>query len=188
MLYHQLQQVRVQLRRREMKVSDALLIVFRYLRGRLPSERLIWLNRELLGYRSDDLPEFFEKPKHKQFSMFFPAPRKSSLEVPMHRFLCGAWGRVDSKGRLTWLSETNIARLREKSIFCNIGIQQIETQLDEMADTGPSLFSMSYDAEMGAEFYCWSKELERVYEAVKSKLCDFIESAIEELKLAPNEI
>ncbi len=87
MLYQQLQQVRRQLGRREMKVSDALLIVFRYLRDQLPADRLIWLNRELLGYRKDDLASLYEKPRFRQFSIFLPAPRKSDLEVPMYRFL-----------------------------------------------------------------------------------------------------
>ncbi len=184
MLYQQLQQVRLQLRRREMKVSDGLLIVFRYLRERLPSERLIWLNRELLGYRKDDLASLYEKPRFKQFSIFLPAPQKSELEVPMYRFLSGAWGKLDKSGRLVCCNEPHLV---EKSIFCNIGIQQIETQLDEMQEPDTSLFSMSVDPSSGAEFYCWSKELARVYDAVRVKLCDFIETVIEELKLAPNE-
>ncbi len=56
-----------------------------------------------------------------------------------------------------------------------------------MQEPETSLFSMSTDESSGAEFYCWSKELARVYDAVRVKLCDFIESVIEELKLAPNE-
>lgn len=46
---------------------------------------------------------------------------------------------------------------------------------------------MSTDEGSGAEFYCWSKELTRVYDAVRLKLVDFIETVILELKLAPNE-
>ncbi len=184
MLYQQLHQVRRQLRRREMKLSDALLIVFRYLRDRLPADRLIWLNRELLGYRKDDLSSLYEKPRLRQFSIFLPAPRKSDLEVPMYRFLSGAWGKLDTNGKLVCCDERHLA---EKSIFCNIGIQQIETQLDDMQEPETSLFSMTTDEGSGAEFYCWSKELARVYDAVRLKLCDFIESVIQELKLAPNE-
>lgn len=184
MLYNQLQQISRQLHRREMKVSDALLIVFRYLRNHLPAERLIWLNRELLGYRKDDLSCLYEKPKFRQFSIFLPASRGLELEVPMYRFLSGSWGKLDACGKLVCSKEP---ALLERSIFCNIGIQQIETQLDELTDPEASLFSMSIDAESGAEFYCWSDELTRVYEAVSVKLCDFIETVIQELKLAPNE-
>ena len=184
MLYHQLQQIRGQLRRREIKVSDALLVVFRYLRNHLPAERLIWLNRELLGYRKDDLSCLYEKPKSRQFSIFLPQPRKLELEVPMYRFLSGSWGKLDGAGKLVCCNQPD---LLERSIFCNIGIQQIETQLEEITDPETSLFSMSFDPKSGAEFYCWSDELTRVYDAVGLKLCDFIETVIQELKLASNE-
>ncbi|CAN5448267.1 hypothetical protein BH10CYA1_BH10CYA1_44740 [soil metagenome] len=184
MLYQQLQQVRRQLRRREMRVSDALLIVFRYLRDRLPADRLIWLNRELLGYRKDDLASLYERPRVRQFSIFLPAPKKNEMEVPMYRFLTGAWGKLDKNGKLVCCDQQHLS---EKSIFCNIGIQQIETQLDDMQEPETSLFSMSTDESSGAEFYCWSKELARVYDAVRLKLVDFIETVILELKLAPNE-
>jgi len=184
MLYHQLKQIRGQLRRREMKVSDALLITSRYLRERMPPERLIWLNRELLGYRKDDLAGLYEKPRFPQLSMFLPQPKKFELEVPSYRFLNGAWGTLDDSGKLVCIKAPH---LLERNIFCNIGIQQIETQLEEMDEPSTSLFSMSADEATGAEFYCWSSELVRVYDSVRTKLCEFIETVIDELKLAPNE-
>lgn len=183
MLYQQLRNVREQLRRGDIKVSDGLLIVSRYLCDKLPAERLVWLNRELLGYRREDLSGLYGKPSIPQI-LFLPASRKPLLEVPDYRFLNGAWGNVDSEGRLVCVDDQ---RLLQKSIFCNIGIQQIETQIEEMDEPANSLFSMSMDPQSGAEFYCWSEELLRVYESVRSKLCEFIVIAIEELKLAPNE-
>jgi hypothetical protein len=183
MLYRQLTQIRAQLGAREMNVSDALLLVARCLRQKLPGERLLWLNRELLGYRKEDLAGFCDKPRFGGLSALFMGKR-NELEVPQYRFLLGAWGRIDGHGKLLCVYEP---RLLEKSIFCNIGIQQIETQLDEMEDPGVSLFSMSSDQASGAEFYCWSRELVRVMEAVRAKLCDFIDTVIEELKLAPRE-
>lgn len=184
MLYQQLKNIRGQLRRGEMKVSDGLLIVSRYLRDRLPAERLIWMNRELLGYRREDLSELYDNKPTLSQMLFSPASRRPLMEVPHYRFLSGAWGNVDGAGRLVCVNDP---RLIQKSIFCNIGIQQIETQLDEMDEPANSLFSMSMDPQSGAEFYCWSDELLRVYESVRRKLCEFILVAIEELKLAPNE-
>lgn len=182
MLHRQLHQIRAQLGAKEMKVSDALLLVMRCLRGKVVGQRLIWLNRELLGYHHDDL-SLFERSKFSSISSFFSGNRKTELAVPSYRFLLGSWGRLDREGRLLCTHER---RLMEKAIFCNIGIQQIETHFDEMTDANGSLFSMSADKASGAEFYCWSKELTRVYEAVRVKLCDFIDSVIEDLNLAPN--
>jgi hypothetical protein len=186
MLYQQLEKIRLQLRRREIKVSDALLLLLRFLRQKMPGDRLTWLNRELLGYSKDDLSAFYEKPRFHKLSSLFQAPgqNRNPAQVPEYRFLIGTWGRLDQRGKFVTVTD---ARLVEKSIFCNIGIQQIETQLEDMDEPLTSLFSMSFDEGTGAEFYCWSKELMRVYEAVRFKLVDFIEVVIEELKLAPNE-
>jgi len=186
MLYHKLQMIRGQLRRREVKVSDALLIVSRCLRDKLPEERLRWLNRELLGYRADDLAILCDKPKFPQLGLLLVplSNKKHDLEVPQYRFLSGSWGRMDLTGRLV---RVNAVHLVEKSIFCNIGIQQIEVQLDETEDPINSLFSMSLDERTGAEFYCWSRELVRVYEAVRGKLGEFIDNVLEELKSTSNE-
>lgn len=181
MLYRQLLQIRTQLSAKEMNVSDALLLLSRCLRSRMPPDRLVWLNRELLGYRQEDLAGFCERTRFSGLQSFFTG-RKNELPVPHYRFLLGAWGRIDGHGKLLCVYEP---RLLEKSIFCNIGIQQIETQLAEMDDPASSLFSMSADQDTGAEFYCWSRELVRVMEAVRAKVCDFIDTVIEELKLTP---
>ncbi len=183
MLYRQLTQIRAQLSAKEMNVSDALLLVSRCLRQKLAPDRLVWLNRELLGYRKEDLSGFYDKPRFGGLAVLFQAKR-SELEVPQYRFLLGAWGRIDGHGKLLCVHEP---RLMEKTIFCNIGVQQIETQLEEMSEPGSSLFSMSADQETGCEFYCWSRELVRVLESVRAKLCQFIDTVIEELKLAPRE-
>ncbi|HEY9784084.1 MAG TPA: hypothetical protein V6D17_01695 [Candidatus Obscuribacterales bacterium] len=182
MLYYQLRLVGEQVRKGEIKLSDGLLVVFRYLRDHLPSERLMWLNRELLGYRRDDLEGFNESAPVRLF--FRPQQKQCSLEFPQYRFLTGTWGRMDRSGRLMTIDDQ---RLAEKSIFCNIGIQQIETQIEEMDSPCDGMFSMSYDSATGAEYYIRSAELIRVYEAVRDKLCQFIELIIDELKLAPNE-
>ncbi len=182
MLYRQLLQLRAQLGARDVKVSDALLLVARCLRGKIAASRLIWLNRELLGYRKDDLASIYEKPRFPGISALFAGSRRTELALPHYRFLLGSWGKLDRHGKLLCVYEP---QLLEKSIFCNIGIQQIETQLEEMDDPDGSLFSMSADHETGAEFYCWSRELVRVHEAVRVKLCEFIDEVIEELKLAP---
>lgn len=184
MLNQQLRQIRSLLRRREIKLSDALLIVLRYLRSRLPAERLAWLNRELLGYTKEDLPSLYQPAKVKQFSLFKLQPKQFELEVPDYRFLSGAWGKLEGDAHLVCI---NAPHLTERSIFCNIGIQQIETQLDEIDDPDTHMLSMSSDEATGAEFYCWSTELVRVYDAVNAKLCHFLEVVIEELKLPSNE-
>jgi hypothetical protein len=186
MHYQQLNKLRLQLRRREIKVSDALLLLLRFLRPQLPGDRLTWLNRELLGYSKDDLEAFYEKPKFGAIYSFFQPPKRTRMrmEIPNYRFLMGTWGRVSQEGKFVSVTEPTLV---EKSIFCNIGIQQIETQLEEIEEPLTSLFSMSFDENTGAEFYCWSKELLRVYEAVRFKLVDFIEAVIDELELAPNE-
>ncbi|MGH9550494.1 MAG: hypothetical protein ACRD3W_14025 [Terriglobales bacterium] len=184
MLYNQLKQICGLLRRREIKLSDALLIVIRYLRDRLPPERLIWLNRELLGYRRDDLPALYERQKLRQFTLFKASAKKVEIEIPEYRFLNGTWGKLDDDGQLIAVEASH---LRHSTIFCNMGIQQIETQLQEIDNPSTNMFSMSADELTGAEFYCWSSELDRVYDAVRTKLCRFIETVIEELKLPSSE-
>ena len=188
MLHRQLLQIREQLEVGDLKVSDALLMISRSLRAKVEEPRLVWLNRELLGYRKEDLALFYERPKfgisyllgsHKLGNY-----KRDDLEVPSYRFLMGAWGKVDRQGKLVCVQEP---RLASKSIFCNIGIQQIETQIDEMDEPSSSLFSISADQATGAEFYCWSRELFRIYEAVREKLLTFIDEVVEELKLAAEE-
>ena len=73
-------------------------------------------------------------------------------------------------------------RLKEKRIFCNIGIQQIETQLLELKEKNSepmedNVFCMSFDPATGAQFYCNATELEKIYLSVKQRLLDFIDSA-----------
>ena len=188
MLHRQLLQIREQLEVGDLKVSDALLMISRSLRAKIDDQRLVWLNRELLGYRKEDLALFYERPKFGiSYLLGVQKPGsagRDDLEVPTYRFLMGAWGKVDRQGKLVCVQEP---RLTSKSIFCNIGIQQIETQIDEMEEPSASLFSISADRASGAEFYCWSRELFRIYEAVREKLLTFLDEVVEELRTAAEE-
>jgi len=92
--------------------------------------------------------------------------------------------KIDEDCHLVGASEPH---LNDRSIFCNIGIQQIETQLEEIDNPSAHMLSMSADTETGSEFYCWSTELVRINDAVRNKLCQFIEIVIEELKLPSND-
>src|SRR5476649_2578989 len=114
MLHRQLLHIREQLDVGDLKVSDALLMVSRSLRGRVEDNRLIWLNRELLGYRKEDLTLFYERPKFG-ISFLLGNHKKEEMEVPTYRFLMGAWGKVDRQGKLVCVQEP---RLVSKSIFC----------------------------------------------------------------------
>ncbi|MBU6450297.1 MAG: hypothetical protein KGS72_00855 [Cyanobacteria bacterium REEB67] len=186
MLYQQLSRIRGQLAKRDLSVSDGLLLALRALRGKFSESRLTWLNRELLGYRPEDLETLGEKePKRGSFSkivLMWAPTRKPEVEAPNFRFLAGTWGRMDAHGQLSKVAEP---QLMEKSIFCNIGIQQLEAQLSEMEDPLEGLFSMSFDRDTGAEFFCYSRELVRIQDAVREKLVQFIDDSIEELRLSP---
>jgi hypothetical protein len=186
MLYHQLSRIRGQLAKRDLTVSDGILLALRALRGKFSEGRLTWLNRELLGYCPEDLETLGDKePKRGSLSkivLLWAPPKKPEVEAPTYRFLAGTWGRMDANGRLSKVAEP---QLIEKSIFCNIGIQQLEAQLSEMDDPLEGLFSMSFDRDTGAEFYCYSRELVRIHEAVRVKLLQFIDDSIEELNLSP---
>lgn len=188
MLSNQLSRIKTQLAARELTVSDGLLLTLRAVRGHLPESRLTWLNRELLGYRPEDLEEFSDRDgaggKKNRNKMGLPrlvllwAPGKKNeekLTSPVYRFLQGTWGKIDDSGGMVTMTEP---QLIEKSIFCNIGLQQLEAQLTEMEDPLTGLFSMSFDRETGAEFYCYSRELVRIQEAVRSKLCQFIDETL----------
>jgi len=183
MLLQKLDSIKHQVVDREMKLSDALLLVLRCLRERIPDDRLTWLNRELLGYRQDDLEALSDH--HMGLNMFLAwisePRRRTPLEVPSYRFLDGVWGRIDRSGRLVSVMEPDLA---QRQIFCNIGIQQIELQLDEMDQPMDALFSLSFDEKTGAEFFCESAELVRVYDHVRVKLIDFLDKVISELKVA----
>jgi hypothetical protein len=183
MLYQQLQQILLQIESKKIKVSDALLIVFRYLRNNLPADRLIWLNRELLGYRSDDLESLYDQNPFKQISLVDWDNGDEEIAVPSYRFLDGTWGNLDQDGLLV---PSERKHLHQRMIFCNIGIQQLETQIDELGQRR-ALFSMSNDSS-GAEFFCTSDELTRIHDEVQQRLSVFIRSVIEELNLASTEI
>ncbi len=182
----QLFRIKSQLSTKELTVSDGLLLTLRALRGHLPENRLLWLNRELLGYRPEDLEEFSPpEPKKNVFPrivMLWSPARKQheeeKLTSPRYRYLQGTWGKLNESGGITTVAAP---QLLEKSIFCNIGLQQLEAQLQEMEDQEGALFSMSHDLETGAEFYCFARELSRITEAVRIKLCQFIDEAMQEL-------
>jgi hypothetical protein len=180
MLNQQLSQVRGLLCRSEMKLSDAQLIVLRYLRTRLPADRLVWINRELLGYTKADLPSLYDQPKPKQLALSWLHGKNYVLAVPQYRFLNGYWGSLSEDGHLVCM---DVPHLSDRSVFCNIGIQQIEIQLEEIDDPQLHMLSMSADELTGAEFYCWSTELVRIHDAVRQKLCDFLEVIMAEPKL-----
>lgn len=190
MLYNQLSRIKIQLANKDLSVSDGLLLTLRALRGKLSEPKLIWLNRELLGYRPEDLDNFSEKENKRtsfpKLVMLWAPGRKQEgkLSSPTYRFLQGTWGKMDDSGGLTTICEP---QLTERSIFCNIGIQQLEAQLSEMDDPLQGLFSMSFDRETGAEFYCYSRELVRIQEAVRIKLSQFIDEIIDELDLSPSD-
>lgn len=167
MIEGKLLNVRYQLERKEIKLSDALLITARFLNNQLKKKQLTWLNRELLGYLKEDLEGFFN------------AKDESKFPLPDYRFLRGSWGRECDDGMIIHLETP---RLKEKRIFCNIGIQQIETQLLELKEKNSepmedNVFCMSFDPATGAQFYCNATELEKIYLSVKQRLLDFIDSA-----------
>lgn len=166
MLETKLITVKSQLEKNEIKLSDALLFTVRFLTSKVDKKQLAWLNRELLGYLREDLDSFFDKN------------RESEFPLPSYRFLEGAWGRECKDGMII---HVQTPRLKEKQIFCNIGIQQIETQLKELKDMDPqsfesNVFCMSFDPTTGAQFYCHASELEKIYQSVRERLMEFIDS------------
>src|SRR5579885_2121910 len=131
MLLSKLETIRDQLSRREMKLSDALLLILRFLRGNVAEEKLVWLNRELLGYRPDDLESAGAESYSNILNFFRPRhfePFRQTLEIPRYRFMSGVWGHIDRMGKLVAVMAPELA---QRQIFCNIGIQQIEIQLEE---------------------------------------------------------
>lgn len=153
-----------------MKLSDALLFVSRFLTNKVEGHKLTWLNRELLGYLKEDLEPIFDERKKVSEAR---SKLDRSLPVPSYRFLTGAWGRQNSDGMVIHIE---IPRLKEKKIFCNIGIQQIETQLSQLDDPAMNVYCMSFDPTTGAQFYCYAEELDRLYLSVSNRLIDFIDS------------
>lgn len=167
MLETKLVTIKGQLARGEIKLSDALLIISRVLNRKISGKRLLWMNRELLGYLQEDLKSLLNE-SGLQFE-------KAHMPVPEYRFLAGVWGKPDRDGRILHL---DTPRLKEKRIFCNIGIQQIETQLETLnrSKDVDNIFCMSFDAMTGAQFFCTAEEIERLYGSVSRRLIDFIDS------------
>ena len=194
MLHQQLSRLKSQLHKKEINVSDGLLMALKALRGsaNIDEESLTWLNLELLGYRPEDLETLSQATASptqssglaKIVRLWSPARTNKvdqikALRPPDYRFLQGAWGHIDQSGRLLTVTESTTG-LTHKSIFCNIGVTQLESQLLEMDDPMSGLFSMSFDSATGLEFYCYSKELVRILDSVREKLIDFIDQAIQQ--------
>ncbi|MBI1272222.1 hypothetical protein GC174_17475 [bacterium] len=167
MLETKLVTIKGQLARGEIKLSDALLIISRMLNRKISGKRLLWMNRELLGYLQEDLASLTNESG--------PQFEKAHMPIPEYRFLAGVWGKPGGDGRIFHLETP---RLKEKRIFCNIGIQQIETQLATLNRRKgvDSIFCMSFDALTGAQFFCTAEEIERLYGSVSRRLIDFIDS------------
>jgi hypothetical protein len=88
MLLNKIESIRHQVADRELKLSDALLLVLRSLRERMPEERLTWLNRELLGYRQDDLEALSDQ--RMGLNMFLAWISESAGAPRPHRWLRSA--------------------------------------------------------------------------------------------------
>lgn len=169
MLETKLETISAKLSNGELKLSDALLFVARFLNGKVPTSQLVWLNRELLGYLKEDLESIFTNSR----SIVPP------LAMPEYRFLNGSWGKAFQTGEIETLDHRDKI---DKQVFCNIGIQQIETQLFELEKTSYNVFSMCFDPKTETQFYCYTDELKRLYQSVTDRLIRFIERSAKQLE------
>jgi hypothetical protein len=183
MPHRKLLEIRQGLIYRETKLSDALLMVLRCLRSKIEERRLLWLNRELLGYHEEDLALFDERPKSVFSNLIFWA-KKDELSAPQYRFLMGTWGNVDRDGRFM---PRPIPRFDRKHVFCNIGVQQLEVRLDELRAAGVTFFNLAIDPPTGADYFCQTSELVRINESVRERLCLFIGTVVQDLELKASE-
>lgn len=180
MPHRKLIEIKERLECREIPLSDALLMVLRCLRGRVEESRLAWLNRELLGYCEEDLELFRMRSKSLFTNLLFWARRDSEMAAPQYRFLTGTWGRVEQDGRFIPLPAPLSGH---KQVFCNIGIQQLEVQLYELACAQVKFFNVTVDPATGAEFYCSTSEMQRVADEACNRLCNFITTVVHDLEI-----
>jgi len=180
MPHQKLSEIRQRLVSREINLSDALLMVLRCLRSRIEERRLRWLNRELLGYCQEDLALFRFKSKTVLSNLIFWVKKDDQLAVPEYRLLSGTWGKVDRDGIFVPLQAS---RFGHKQVFCNMGVQQLELQLDELTAAGVKFFNVTIDPSTGAEFFCSRSEMLRINEAVRQRLCLFINTVVHDLEI-----
>ncbi|HMP52721.1 MAG TPA: hypothetical protein PKD05_14300, partial [Candidatus Melainabacteria bacterium] len=92
MLETKLVTIKGQLARGEIKLSDALLIISRMLNRKISGKRLLWMNRELLGYLQEDLASLINESG--------PQFERAHMPIPEYRFLTGVWGKPGRDGRI----------------------------------------------------------------------------------------
>ncbi len=175
-----LEQLKLQLQTNKISSSDAILGALRVCRRLLPEEQLICLTRELLGYTSKDAEDI----KVRLAAADFPVVKKRpQLDSCIHRILPGYRLEVgqDQLG-LMFIGEP-----KSTAFFCEMGMVEIEELISDSLCQGHNYSAIDFDEGTNTVFICKTTSLVNLQEAVKRKICLFLDTLIKDLRVPDSQ-
>jgi uncharacterized protein (DUF2267 family) len=175
-----LEQLKKQLETNKISCSDTILKALRVCRRLLPEEQLECLTNELMGYSGKQVEEMrvrFTSPDSPV------AKKRSQLDSAIHRVLPGFRLKVgeDHQG-LTFMGEP-----KTSTFFCEIGILEIEELIADSVSKAHTYTAVDFDEESNTVFVCKTKSLLNLKDAVRKKICQFLETLIRDLRGSVSE-
>jgi hypothetical protein len=169
--------IKTELKSGSISASDAIIKGLVFLRQVLPSERLLLLNRELLGYLDDEVVRICLEINN------LSGDDVSSLwtkKIPIYRVLRGTWVPL-ATSELTYV----ILKKQHGTEFCfySEGLISLEERLEELKNNGNLLCRLSLDPNGKATFVVHSQDLLTCYEYIREQVANLLQSASNELRL-----
>jgi len=176
-----LERVKQQLTDNSVNTSDAILRILNCLRPIEGFEYVEFLNRELLGYSSEDIDRIAGKKEHRATADLVISGRFSTFsqgdELTIDRVLPGLKVEIEivEDGSIKVANESRVS-----TIFCSCGIIEIEQLLSKH----PELYAaVDYDEATNCVFMCKTKHLKRLNKSLRKKICRFLLDTIAEIEI-----
>lgn len=171
-----LEEVKAWLETDKISCSDAILKSLRICRRLVPEEQLRCLTQELLGYSREDADAIRARFGSSDSPV---AKKRSQLDSCIHRFLPGFRLEVgeDHQGLMF------MGKPRTMPFFCQSGILELEELIADSLNKGHIYTAIDFDEESNTVFVCRTKNLISLKDAVRQKICRFLDALITDLRI-----
>lgn len=172
--FRYLKRIKNRLAAGRISLSDAILSALKLSRGAIPEARLRLLNRELLGYLTEEAEDIVSR-----FSESEAIATNWAKDAPLHRLLVGSWVSLASSAP-TILPEGGT----QEYLFYSEGICELELLLARVSISDHTWIGVANDQEGNRLFMCTTRALQNIYDLAKSRLCEYLEWLAQEVLTA----
>ncbi|PWT99165.1 MAG: hypothetical protein C5B53_05720 [Candidatus Melainabacteria bacterium] len=169
--FRYLKRIKNRLAAGRLSLSDAILSALKFCRGAIPESHLRLLNRELLGYLTEESEDIISR-----FSESESIATNWSKEAPLHRLLVGSWVPLSSSAAPA-LPESK----SQEYCFYSDGICELELLLARVSISDHTWIGVAKDQDRNRLFMCTTRALQNVYDLAKSRLCEYLEWLAQEV-------